>query len=383
MIIQWTTYRMPTACVMGLAAALFCATAVGVGAQRLAPGTWELKMAGSMFTLHANEARVSDVVSSIDAMIPADVHIGILPDGTVSGTFDNLALDDLLDRMAVDYVLFYETGDTPDHAVLQRAVIGSGEFSGVSVVRLQKIRALIQDLRHDEISFNAIRGLSGLRSIGRDSIPALEQALQYGDYQSRQFAAEALYRMLESPHHRYSPTTRFNDILIEGMKSDGYGISIANARRGYDYFTDRPEEIERVEPTLAQALNGPDPQQRFLSALVLAQAGKTKYMSRLAEILAPHLADNDLSSDGALAANALFDLGPAAWPFLVPLTDSEDRQQAVLAQSIIDQGLAPDAELDLGLLTQGGFANRNPVRERVRPVMNGWTPDQFPSHAWH
>lgn len=386
MIIRGTTYRRPTAWIGGLAAALYCATAAGVWAQGLAPGRWELNVAGPLLSLRANEARLSDVVSAIDAILPADVHLRTLPERNVSGTFHDLALDDFLDRMDVNYVLFYDTGDTSDLFVLQRALIGLEDVPGLSVAGLQRIRELVEDLRDDDVRFNALSSLRSLRELAEEAVPALERALRYGDYQTRQFSAVALYGLLMREDRDYMPTPLFNRVLIEGMRDDAgaFGdvyIGMNNARRGYDYFSNRPEEVDRAETTLVGAIYGSDPQQRLLSALILAQAGKTAYTQRLSEILAPHLADNDLMSDGGLAANALYALGPSAWPYLDPLLDSDDRQQAALAQSIIAQGLDPNTKVDRTLLAMGGFSYGNPIRKRGRLQFSGWTSDRFPSHT--
>lgn len=132
-----------------------------------------------------------------------------------------------------------------------------------------------------------------------------------------------------------------------------------------------------------RAVHGSDPQQRFLSALVLAQAGKTDHVKRLTEILLPHLADNELRNDAGIAAHAIYRLGPAAWPYLEPLLGGEDHQQTTLAQSIMAQGLDPDAKPNRGLLALPGFGRRNPVRERSSPGLKGWAPERFPSHDGH
>lgn len=384
MMIRWRARRSVRRAYTA-AALLSCGASV-VLAQGLAPGRWELNVAGSMYSLRANEADLSDVVSAIDAMTPADVRLRSLPDRHVSGTFHDLGLDDLLDRMDVDYVLFYDRGDAPDRAVLRRALIGLEDVPGISVTQLQRIRELIQDLHDDDVRFNALSSLDQLQALAEEAIPALEQALQYGDYQARQFAAEALCRMLRRDDIAYAPSQRFVEVLVEGMRDDAfpYGeayVGVTNARRGYDYFMDRPAEIDRAEDALVRAIHGPDPQQRLLAALVLAEAGKTEYAGRLSQILAPHLADNQLASDGGFAARALFELGPAAWPYLEPLIDSADRQQAALVQSIIAQGLDPDAAVDQTLLAMGGFPHKNPVRERGYLQFSGWTPESFPPHG--
>ena len=135
MMIRWRARRSVRRAYTA-AALLSCGASV-VLAQGLAPGQWELNVAGSMYSLRANEADLSDVVSAIDAMTPADVRLRSLPDRHVSGTFHDLGLDDLLDRMDVDYVLFYDRGDAPDRAVLRRALIGLEDVPGISVTQLQ------------------------------------------------------------------------------------------------------------------------------------------------------------------------------------------------------------------------------------------------------
>jgi hypothetical protein len=219
-----------------------------------------------------------------------------------------------------------------------------------------------------------------LLELGVEAVPALDKALHRGDYQTRQYAAEVLDRLDDE----YEPSIKFLEVLVEGMAHDDYpnrwsydhkrfeplGSHIQaymqNAYRGLNFF--RNSDLAYVElamPFLTAALGSTDGQQRFLSALVLAEHAVEEYAGIVAPILVAHLADNRLATDAGNAAPALANLGDSARPYLERAKSSSDAQQAELASKILEQ-------IDTGKPIH--FAGR-----RLFSAHN-WVPEHFP-HA--
>jgi hypothetical protein len=253
------------------------------------------------------------------------------------------------------------------------------------------VRRLINDLRDDNVRWNGEQALWDLIALGTGAIPALEYTLSSDDYQSQQFAAEALASLRDT----YEPSDRFLEVLVEGLADDEYPMDsspsaatndytpftcVFNARTGYEFLTQNSEYVDRAEPFLSRALYSDDAQQRFLVALIYAEAGYTHHIERVAQILIPHLEDNYISSDAGCAAYALHAMGPGVRPYLEPFTHSEDEQQAGLARLIL---------YHLDHLDEMGPVKMLPddfsMGEYDDPVISwpgitfwGWMPDNFP-----
>ena len=350
-----------------------------------APGHLEVSVRNEQITLRAQQVPLRRVIDALGEAAGVEIHAGSVPDRLVTADYRGITVEETLDRLGVNYVLFYRrpkdggadqltggwtvrTGLTPEeHAIATRILEQIGQ------------------LRDDDIRGNGLQAFMDLLKAGEEAVPYLEQALRDGDYQARQFAAEVLERMGD----RYAPSARFLEVLIEGMRDDAYpygpnrqGESVympmANAQRAYRYFIDHPDAVDRAESVLASRLHSDDPQQRFLAAVILAENRKTAYAPRLAQVLTAHLADNELTGDATSASYALGQLGQAARPYLERYRRSPDAQQADLAEHILyhidDPGAPPRRPGGGGI----GSVVLDPVTHKPYLSMIGWRAEQFP-----
>ncbi len=350
-----------------------------------AAGTFRLTIGEGRFLLDARDAPLTEILRAVDAAIPGTIRASVPPERRITGRFDESTMESFLNALGIDYVLLYRRGAGGEPALEGAWVMRKGQDEAARETA-RAIRRWIRDLGDDTVRWNACRGMRALWEAGEAAIPSLENALRSDDYQTRQLAAEALWRMGD----RYRPSARFLEVLVEGMRDDQYPqgddaegqtryTSVWNAVRAYRFFED-PDRVRAAEPLLAAALNGDDPQQRFLSALILAEAGRTQYADRLARILAPHLADNQLSSDASAAAHALGRLGPAVRSQIAALVSSRDRQQAVLARLLLYHIDHPDAPPGVVDVPHFNSMVHDPVVEKSPVHFWGWKRENFPPH---
>lgn len=199
-----------------------------------------------------------------------------------------------------------------------------------------RVSMLIDDLRDDEVRWNASNALRELSRMNPPPIDALEIALQSDDWQQRQLAAAALRQMPS-----YRPSRAFCRVLVEGLRDDDLPRHdpedgeaptmtwVFNAIYGVKYLLERPR-IATEE--LAKGLSVPDVQGRFWCAFVLGMTGRHEYVDDAAPILIEHLGDNQFGSDGVYAAAALYRFGMPVLPYLESARFGADRQM----QSLID-----------------------------------------------
>jgi len=207
-----------------------------------------------------------------------------------------------------------------------------------------RISRLIDDLRDDDIKWNAQDAIDELSKIGMPAVPALEAALDSPDWQLRQMAAFILrddwrYR---SSFKEYQPSTRLLEVCVEGLRHDDlpwegrswrpYTITwVSNAKMGVPYLI---KHAKAAELFLVKALKSEDVQQRFLVAVVLGMAGRTASLEQTVRILLPHLQNNNISDDARMATPALYHLGKAVLPYLMEALPSADDQQEQLIRLI-------------------------------------------------
>ena len=361
---------------------LVCAGHVFGGAPEVESGRFDLRIESGLISLRAQDAPLGEIVSRLEEALGVHLRISGGTDDRVTGNFESATVKGLLSDLGVNHVLFYRRDR--DSGVLRLSGgsvsgLGVGASSGDSELD-RAIAAHIENLRDDDVPDNANTSLRALVELGDVAIPALEAALSDGDYQMRQYAADALERLGD----RYAPSARFLEVLVEGLAHDALPSTfsydpkspehirmrllsyVANARRGLHYFRDGPPDLTaRAMQVLARALTSPDGQQRFLSALILANH---EYGQRLTELIAPilvaHLADNRLGCDASSAAPALTALGASARPYVERATASADPQQADYARKIVE-------EIDLGRPVY--FMSRTPSI-----AFHDWIPEAFP-----
>ena len=228
-------------------------------------------------------------------------------------------------------------------------------------IDLEKIRhqveivALIEDLRHDAVRFNAYTARHRLRNMGDEIISPLEVALHSDDRQQRLLAASIL-----AWKESYTPSTRMLEVCLDGVREDlrfawfqpikdpegefvGCRAVYGGINPSWSCYTVLLKHTEAAEPLLVRGLRADDPRQRFLSALLLARQGRVEQSSHIAGILIAHLEHNRTYRDANLACRGLYLLGPSALPSLYSAIPIEDPQGDALLRHLIWHLAGPDA----------------------------------------
>lgn len=348
-----------------------------VALQVVADSGIQLTRVGDKYSLVAHDAPLHEVLQRIDAIEEATLRFFGNQEGTINAVYRDVTLDQLLYRLGISYMLVYEP-DTHGVYHLRDAVMGQTISQRFSDGKWDHVRQLIRDLAHDDVRWNAHNARSELLSMGCDIIPLLEEALLVSDYQGRHLAATIL-RQMRCPD--YSPSDRLLEVTLQLLGRDQYDPdqywSLFGPTGAFEYLHAlEGEAYYRVRGRLVRNLSHPDRQKRFLSAALLAERGESEWAVALVRILAPHLADNDIPTDGGVAAHALYQLGPTVLPFLRPYRQSSDQQQAELADlvcSALEQG-------DIPRFAPVMYAGTpiNPLRQRQVPGATRWRQERFP-----
>ncbi len=339
-------------------------------------GAFELSVSNGLYSLDATNANLAEILAEIDRREPASLRFSGDQDRPVSLKLRRVSLNRLLDGLGVSYVLTYESDAGGAYELSEARTLGSGE-KGVDSSAASRIRRLIGNLRDDHIRGNAMHAQNDLMELGCATVPFLDEALHDDDFQTRQSAASVLHMLC--PEHRASD--RMIEVCFELLNVEALDYDEAylmNAASAF-HLLESSNVYPRVRSRILNNLQSADPRERFYSALMAAQHRETAHASALARILIPHLADNDLPNDAGAAAHALYNLGPAARPHLLPYLDSPDIQQAELVTHVVDA-------LDLGPPdTFNGFmyASYAKVPAVSRPMIYvlEWPRDGFPDEG--
>ena len=358
---------------MRIIAVIFMLCAAGyVSAHELV-----LEKSDETYTIRATGVPLSALLQRIETIEAVTIqHFGD-DDRLITASFRNVTLDEMLARLRVSYALVYEADDVGVYRLGEAILLGHGEAHIPAETREQVLR-LIQDLRDDDVRWNAHRALWALLEMECDIIPLLEVALHMNDYQGRHLVGHILRLMHCSD---YVPSDKLLEVTLQLLGRDQYDSeqywSLFGPTDAFEYLYRSNEDVyERIRQPLIRNLSSADPQERFLSAALLAERGEGDLAPSLVRVLAPHLADNDIRTDGGVAAHALFQLGPSAIPYLAPYRRSSDRQQAELADLIyraLESGEIPQFVPEM-------YAGRNvnPLRNRTRPQATFWRLERFP-----
>lgn len=189
-----------------------------------------------------------------------------------------------------------------------------------------RLGALVHDLRDDGIRGNAGRAVRVLIQLPAGEIPELVAALDSNDLQLRHFAAGVLRR--RCLQQRASVPDRLLQVSVEALrsglgpvKSAAYSTWVGPLLVRSAHFL--REHAEAASPMLLRELTSIDPQQRFLSAYLLAQGGlvsrtrNSERVGRVAYELLGHLGDNNISGDALMATHGLYRIGDMVLPVLL------------------------------------------------------------------
>jgi len=220
----------------------------------------------------------------------------------------------------------------------------------------------IDELRDDSVDWNSRWAMDVLEHRLEAATSGLETALDSPDLQCRQLAAYLLrnrWRRCGPAAHDYdpprlspySPPDRLFAVTVEGLADDHLPWDsgrqkqtwIDNAYDGFEFLEDNPT---RAEVFCAAALDSGDPQQRLLSAAVLAFTAQDKRVDRVAPVLIQQLGTDHTEGNAILAAKALLSLGAQALPFIDQGSESSDIQRAKTCELVRVHLLEPKTSME-------------------------------------
>ncbi len=183
---------------------------------------------------------------------------------------------------------------------------------------------VVNDLRNDDIDFNAMAASDRLRGFGGRGVAALESALRSDDWQFRQYAASILQAIAGE-----SPSRDLLRVSAEGLADDSRNpaasrVELCNANDCLYYLSKHAKEASEF---LLVGMNSQDGQLRFLSAVVAGEGGVAELVGTAVPILVEHLGSNDISEDGIMAFHALAGFGASATSVLESMGQSGDAQR--------------------------------------------------------
>ena len=332
----------------------------------------EISKTGERYAVVVRDAPLEEVLWRINELEPVELRFLGEPEGTVNVVYRDIGLDDLLQRLGVSYMLVYER-DIGGAFHLRDSLMGQGTRSPLSGAERNRVLDLIRDLSGDTPHLPYWE----LVEMSCDILPLLEPALHSGNYQGQHLAAHIIRRM-NCPD--YVPTARLVELTLQLLGRDQYDPGkyghLFGPSTAFEYLYAREDLHDHIRQPLINNLSRGDPQARFLSAVLLAERGETGLAGHLVRILAPHLADNDLMSDGGVSAHALYQLGPAVLPHLAPYRRSTDQQQAELAELVSQALETRDIPSFQPVMYAGQI--RNPLDRRPSPLATHWNLEQFP-----
>ena len=345
----------------------------GFGAEHLA-----LLRTGDRYTLEAVAAPLSEILFEIEDIEGVEIRPFGFQDRLVTATYEDVTLGTLLRRLEVSYVLVYDQNAEGDYVLGGAWALGQGQPVPPLDPELEaQIRKYIGDLHDDDVHWNAHYAQTMLMSIGCAAVPLLEEALHSEDYQARHLAAQIIRSVC--PEH--VPSQRMLDVTLDLLRRDGYKPgeywSIFSPTSAFLYLLQQTNQVHLIRPRLVNNLDSEDGQERFTSAVLLAHHGERHMAERLVRQIAPHLMDNRISSDGGMAARALFQLGPVVMPYLERYLNSDDWQQADFVDLVyrsLQNGRIEEPTQRLYI--EAGYVN--PLKDTRWPRMTYWNLERFP-----
>lgn len=216
----------------------------------------------------------------------------------------------------------------------QRAPLGSRG-------RVAEVLKWVEDLRDDDVPWNATEAWARLCNAEDAVDPFLRPALRSADVQQRQYAAQILVR-------RGAPAwPELVDGAVELLRSD----SILNPWTVHDRDSAVAWLEPRVKPAsyaLRNALYSDDSLQRFLSAFVLARTATPIDRHVVFGLLLERLGDNDIRSDATMAVHGLYRLGPAVLgPVRTAMRDADPQALSLLRLVELDLMQPPRGVADI------------------------------------
>ncbi len=251
-------------------------------------------------------------------------------------------------------------GGLPYKGRMNRTLIGIAAWTlglstvcaGQTVLGKEEVEKLVADLASPKVlvanaAINALGEYVDTKTTA-EVRRQLEGALTSANLQKRHGAAQAL-RGMKLP----VVSAKLIEVTVDGLRNDnlpgrpvgGLEIEIYNAA-GFRWLIG---QMDKAREPLVAALGSDDLQQRFLAAVCLGAVGDKEQLGRVAEILLPHLRDNQIKGDALLAGSALYRLGPALLPRLNDARlKADDQQRQIIDLMLYDFNHPPTKEEDFG-----------------------------------
>lgn len=235
--------------------------------------------------------------------------------------------------------------------------------------------SLIDDLRDDEVRWNAIAAMDAILLADASPVGMLQQALESGDRQQRQLAGFLLRRIIRRatpfwysdqsvedlvrdgrlPSWWLDPKPDVTEALlrvsVEALSADDMpyqrrgNVMVYNAASAVPFLV---EHVEAARSLLVEAAAGDGRQARWLAAWCLGTGGVSDEAGLVCAIMIPHLRDNEIEGDAVHACAAIYRLGPAAVPYLrEALADADEQQRALIELLVRDIEAPPRTREDL------------------------------------
>lgn len=257
---------------------------------------------------------------------------------------------------------------------------------------------LLDQFRDDDIRWNMRNAAPVFWSHPELTIEYIYQALKHEDWQVRQVICHEIWNRMRDKQvfhlnppsddgswnggfyesipgdPRFTITRELILVTIEGLRDDSTpydfvrrrGLTLSNARLGTQMLIPVAHEWSAE---LIAAMESDDRQQRFLAAYILARAGVAPSVDRAAEILLPHLRDNDIRGDANFSVFALGGYGIELVAILEQTLPSADQQQRDLIMLLL-----------LNIRDPAATENEQAKRSRFNTITkNHHDPTQSPS----
>ena len=223
---------------------------------------------------------------------------------------------------------------------------------------------LLDQFRDDAIRMNMSKAAPAFWSHPDLTIEYVYNALNHEDWQVRQVICHKIwqrhqsrkeYRMIPPKADgqrnggyyetipgdpRFTITADLVRVTIEGLRHDTTPYNHPK-RRALMYTNAKFGTIALIPVAhlwtveLDEAMESDDGQQRYLAAHILARAGVVQSIERAAEILLPHLRNNNIRSDANFSVYALAGFGDELEPILKKALPAADEQQRDLIMLLL------------------------------------------------
>lgn len=252
--------------------------------------------------------------------------------------------------------------------------------------------ALLENLRSDDLRWNATLSANYLFRAINDSSEVratlrsyLEQHLASSDRQLRVLATSLCMRVEVQEARSRRPISPHPEIRAAALR---WLTSPYPAGDRLEFETSATPSVAMakefcllhvawMEQDLLGLMNGGDQEERFVAAVVLGNAARTRHCERIAAVLVPHLRDNKIEGDALEAMHALKRLGSPVIPFLESALEfSTDKQERVCLESTLAEIKSPGSSRKIKQAVDG-----RPISQRYVHPAADWAPRWVPGYV--